>query len=251
MELRWITAFVDQPAHRFDAGVRFWSSVTGSLLSPARGSHEEFATLLPPTGDPYLRVQRTDDGSGGVHLDLHVDDLVSAGRHAQELGARLVDDHGHMVMSSPVGAMFCFVAHEGERVVPDADTLQPPHRVDQICLDIPAADFEREATFWADLIGWKRVSSSRPEFEFLDGPSSLPLGVLLQRLADDGETPAHAHLDLACGEQRERVAEHHLALGAERVGTWSRWITMRDPAGLLYCLTGRDPAPVTPPTVGS
>src|SRR5690242_21756260 len=73
MSLRWLTIFLDFPAGSFDAGTAFWQAVTGSGLSPARGADGEFATLLPPAGDAYLRVQRLRDGAGGCHLDLHVD----------------------------------------------------------------------------------------------------------------------------------------------------------------------------------
>ena len=61
------------PAASFDAGTAFWRQVTGYGLSPFRGPDGEFATLLPPAGDAYLRVQRILDGPGGCHLDLHVD----------------------------------------------------------------------------------------------------------------------------------------------------------------------------------
>jgi hypothetical protein len=53
--------------------VVFWREVTGSALSPFRGVAAEFATLLPPDGDAYLRVQRVKDDPGGHHLDLHAD----------------------------------------------------------------------------------------------------------------------------------------------------------------------------------
>jgi len=77
--VRWLTVFLDFPAGSFGTGVAFWREVTGSALSPFRGAAAEFATLLPPTGDAYLRVQRTADGSGGHHLDLHVGPAVALG----------------------------------------------------------------------------------------------------------------------------------------------------------------------------
>ncbi|MGH3293660.1 MAG: hypothetical protein ACRDP7_17815, partial [Trebonia sp.] len=63
MSLRWLTIFLDFPAGSFDDGVAFWREVTGYGLSPARGADGEFATLLPPAGDAYLRVQRIADGA--------------------------------------------------------------------------------------------------------------------------------------------------------------------------------------------
>jgi hypothetical protein len=53
----------------------FWAAVTGSTLPPSRGRSGEFVTVIPSHGDPHLRVQRIDEGPGGSHLDLHVDDV--------------------------------------------------------------------------------------------------------------------------------------------------------------------------------
>lgn len=87
IQVRWLTAFHDMPADVFDTGTSFWQSITGYRLSPRRGVSQEFATLIPPDGDPFLRVQRTVDGPPGCHLDVHVDhperaavDAVGAGR---------------------------------------------------------------------------------------------------------------------------------------------------------------------------
>ena len=73
MAIRWLTIFLDFPAQDFGTGVAFWREITGSGLSPCRGTDGEFATLLPSHGDPWLRVQRVLDGPGGCHLDLHLD----------------------------------------------------------------------------------------------------------------------------------------------------------------------------------
>ncbi|RZI85990.1 MAG: VOC family protein, partial [Microbacterium sp.] len=69
MQTAWITAFVDVPASRHAVAAKFWAGVTGSSLSRSRGANGEFATFLPPDGDPYLRLQRTGSGPAGVHLD--------------------------------------------------------------------------------------------------------------------------------------------------------------------------------------
>ena len=70
---RWRTVFLDFPAAGFGPGIAFWRTVTGYGLSSFRGPGGDFATLLPPSGDAYLRVQRVLAGDGGYHLDLHVD----------------------------------------------------------------------------------------------------------------------------------------------------------------------------------
>ena len=130
MLFRWLTLFLDFPAEAFDAGVAFWREVTGSELSPFRGPAGEFATLLPPDGDAYLRVQRTADGSGGCHLDLHVDradplDQVAghvdfacasrellAPRHAAS-GARVLSVFpGWTAMTDPTGRPYCLTRRD-------------------------------------------------------------------------------------------------------------------------------------------
>ena len=67
MTVRWLTTFLDRPAQSFGDAVAFWTTVTGSTLSPTGASADEFATLVPADGDAYLRMQRVLDGSGGCH----------------------------------------------------------------------------------------------------------------------------------------------------------------------------------------
>ena len=78
MTPRWIVAFLDLPGDTHDAGADFWSAVTGFQRGPQRGEQGQFATLVPPTGTDYLRVQRLEEHTPRVHLDLHVDDPASA-----------------------------------------------------------------------------------------------------------------------------------------------------------------------------
>ena len=74
----WISAFLDLAPEEPERATAFWQGVTGYGLSPARGDHDEFATLLPPDGDDFLRVQRLGGGPSRIHLDLHVADLAPA-----------------------------------------------------------------------------------------------------------------------------------------------------------------------------
>lgn len=247
MEIRWLTAFIDMPAGVFAEGTAFWRAITGSDVSEPRGEHDQFATLTPPNGDPYLRVQRVDDDHPRIHLDLHVVSIPAARDRATRLGARVVADHGWLTMASPGGLPFCFVADEGEsiRTQPMAD---PPRLLDQLSLDTPDTLFERECDFWAELTGWE-LSPGRLGFARLAVPPHLPYRVLLQRLgADDTGVTARAHLDIACGDNIETVAVEHERLGAINLGRRHYWVTLQDPAGLPYCLTPRDPNTGQPPT---
>lgn len=183
-----MTAFIDRPTHGYDAAERFWLWVTGTSLSARRGPTDQFATLLPRAGDAYLRVQRVDDGPGGSHLDLHVDDVAATAARAAGLGALEVDSsEGLAVMRSPSGLPWCVVRHHGEAVAPAPVVLDDGTvvRVDQLCVDVPHDRFEEEVAFWSALTGWE-PRPVHPTFTFLFGPRGLALHLLLQRREDAG-----------------------------------------------------------------
>lgn len=237
----WTSAFLDFPASSFASGVAFWREVTGCAVSPSRGDHQEFATLVPPEGDDYLRVQRVQDGPGGVHLDLHVLDPRAAADQAVALGAVEVADRGHVVLRSPGGLTFCMVSHPASRRPPPAAWPDGNRSlVDQVCLDIPSSGYAEECGFWSALTGWELTASPvSPSFSRLTRPGGIPLRFLLQRLEESSGT-ARAHLDLAA-ENRVSEVQRHAGLGATVVAEWSHWTVLRDPVGSLYCVTDRDP----------
>jgi hypothetical protein len=243
--VRWLTAFIDRPAAGFDDAVRFWLAVTGTTLSPVRGEQGEFATLVPPAGDAYLRVQRTGDGAAGSHLDVHVDDIAGAAARAVEAGATEVGRGGDVVvLRSPAGLPWCLVAHHGEATVPPAHEDDDGRRsaVRQLCIDIPADRFDDECRFWGAVLGGDvKRSAALPEFAELALPSGLPLGILLQRRGD-ADGPATAHLDLGSSDVPAVVAQH-VALGARAGDEHEHWRVMVDPAGLPYCVTAESPDP--------
>lgn len=240
----WTTLFLDLPGDRFDAGTTFWRAVTATTLSAPRGPADEFATLVPPDGDAFLRVQRFDDGPR-VHLDLHVDDVDAAAAHAVTLGATERHREEHVVLASPGGFVFCVVPDEGERRRPAP--VDGPRggraRVDQLCLDVPEPLVERERAFWSDLTGWPVAGDTSLELVPLARPDGMPVRLLVQRLgADDARTQVTGHVDVAAaGPDRDAVVAAHVDLGAELVERFAQWTVMRDPAGLTYCLTGRSP----------
>jgi glyoxalase superfamily protein len=245
MRLRWLTIFLDFPPGAFWPGVAFWREVTGSRLSPLRGTSGEFATLLPPAGDACLRVQRVASGSGGCHLDLHTDgSLRDAADRAAGLGAavRHAGD-GLILADSPGGFTFCLVGWDGEATVPDPVRVDSAGeaRADQLCLDIPAADYDRECSFWSALTGCELRAGSRPEFCSLARPEGMPVRLLLQRL-DDAPAGGRVtgHVDFACADRR-RLAGAHAAAGARILAEYPGWTVLADPTGREYCLTDRDP----------
>ncbi|MEU5157106.1 VOC family protein [Glycomyces sp. NPDC021274] len=244
MAIRWTTAFWDYPAEGFESGIAFWLKVTDSALSERRGPGGAFATLLPKAGDPCLRVQRVGEGTGGSHLDLHVDDIEVEAERAIGLGAKVVHgEPGLVVLHSPGGFAFCLVGYHGEAAVPQP--LDWPggqrSRVDQLCIDIPPQAFDHELAFWQTFTGWRQTTTDTREFRRLLPPPGLPLQFLLQRLdlAERGQN-ATAHMDLACSDI-DAETERHVGLGAAEVRRHHWWQVMRDPGGLEYCITRRDP----------
>ncbi|MQY25222.1 VOC family protein [Nocardia aurantia] len=237
--IRWAWIFLDRPADRFEAAFTFWPAVTGTRLSERSGARGEFATLLPPAGDPYLRAQAV-GGPGGAHPDFDVDDLATARRHAHALGAVTVADHdGWSYLRSPQGQAFCLTTEDGREVPPPATGPGGElARLDQLTLDIAPGGYDREVAFWAALTGWELQAAGEPEFVRLVPPSGLPFRMLLQRLGE--ERPSAAHPDIACSDI-EAVASWHEKHGARRVSRGAHWIVMNDPTGGVYCLTPRDP----------
>lgn len=112
--------------------------------------------------------------------------------------------------------------------------------VDQVCIDVPSDRFEEEATFWEQLTGWERRPGRLEEFSLLVPPSDGSFRILLQRL-EDNEGEVRSHLDLACADRVRTVVQRHLDRGADVVRVRELWTTMRDPLGMEYCLTARQP----------
>jgi hypothetical protein len=239
----WISAFLDFTAADFESEVAFWSDVTGYAVSPARGAEGEFATLVPPDGDDFLRVQRLADGLSGIHLDLHVEDPLAAADRAVELGASVVVRHrlGYVVLTSPGGFTFCLVSHPASvRPAPGIWPGGVRSIVDQVCLDIPLDRHDTECAFWTALTGWElRQSPVAKEIHHLVRPVGMPIRLLLQRLGE-AAGQVRAHPDLACSD-RAAETTRHLALGADLVRENDRWTVLRSPAGSAYCITDRDP----------
>ncbi len=238
--IKWLTAFLDLPADSFGPEVTFWRAIAGSTVSPARGADREFASLEPFNGDPHLRVQRVKEGPGGVHLDIHVDDLRESTAHAKALGAKVVtESKSVVVLSSPAGFPFCLVPWQGEheRSRPirwPGDTISI---IDQLCIDVPAAAFDAECAFWATLTNWAWRQGVMPEFRNLQRPKDMPLRILLQRV---GSPEVGGHLDLASTHPEEEVARHE-GWGATVLEQQRFWTVMADPIGRRYCITHRNP----------
>jgi hypothetical protein len=243
MAIHWLTAFLDYPSEDFSTGASFWQAITASTMSPPRGIYGEFATLLPTSGDAYVRVQRLQEGPAKCHLDVHVDDIEEEVGRARDLGAS-VDRVGHGIttMHSPSGLDFCVVSHHGEHERPSPSVWGDGLRsiLDQVSIDVAPSSFDAECEFWKEFSRWPLHQGSRPEFAFLTRAPDVALRLLFQRVEDVEKRRASAHLDFACNDV-EREARRHVAVGARVERVFEDWTTMRDPAHLVYCITRRDP----------
>ena len=125
--VHWITAFLDTAEDRADDAEVFWARVTGQVVSARRGRRDEFATLLPADGDPFLKVQRVvQSPPGGLHLDLHTTDVRGLAARAEDLGATASYlEEGYVVCGSPGGMTFCVVGHPGSRRPSPVSTGRP------------------------------------------------------------------------------------------------------------------------------
>lgn len=236
--VRWITAFLDTAEERADEAEVFWSRVTGQVVSARRGARSEFATLLPADGDPFLKLQQVvQSPPGGLHLDLHTDDVNGLAARAEQLGAGASYlDAGYVVCGSPGGMTFCVVGHPGSRRPSPVPWPGGRSLVDQVCLDIPPSRFDAECEFWEELTGWD-LAPERNKFRRLSTPADVAIQLLLQRL-DDEQSVVTGHLDL-CSDDADAEAARHLALGAREVRRTEGWITLLDPTGRAYCVTRR------------
>ncbi len=234
----WLSAFLDTAEESAEESEVFWSRITGDPLSERRGRRAEFASYLPGDGDPYLKAQQVvQSPPGGLHLDLHTDDVPDLAARAERLGASASYlDLGYVVCGSPGGMTFCVVSHEAGRVPSPATWPGGRARVDQVCLDIPPSRWDDECRFWADLTGWELTDRDpTDEFRRLATPPDVPLQVLLQRL-DDEQPVVTGHLDLGTDDHLAE-AERHRALGAREVLRTADWVTFLDPAERAYCVT--------------
>ncbi|WP_353648863.1 VOC family protein [Nakamurella sp. A5-74] len=239
--IRWLTAFLDTPRDdpADDRVAEFWCAVTGGTLSPWRG--ERFVTVIPADGDATLRLQRTDGGVPGAHLDLHVDDPAVTVSTLTGSGATVLQNRFDdvTVLRSPAGIVFCVVAADGAGTRPTPLVVDGvSSTLDQLCLDIPHEHYDAEVRWWEMATGWDLSNGSLPGFRVLERPAQVALRMLLQRIE---EGPAGIHLDFSSSD-RPVTVEQHVRLGATRVRDGAVWTVLADPAARLYCITDRDPA---------
>lgn len=233
----WIQLFLDIPATRWETAQEFWSEVTGCAVSVPRGEHDQFVTLLPSSGEAWLKMQAV-GGAGGVHLDLDSPDPAAAVVRAHDLGATTVTEYDDVtVMRSPGGFVFCQTLLVGRPRMARTGTSV----LDQVCLDIPAPLWDEEIRFWEAVTGRTVEPGAHTEFAFLGDPDpGGAIRILLQRL-DEDHGPVRAHPDFAVTD-RASEERRHVSAGAALMEQFDWWSVLQAPGGQVYCLTERDPS---------
>lgn len=231
----WIHVFLDIPRGDFFAAADFWAAVTDGSLSAQRGERDQFATLVPPAGSAWVKLQAV-DGAGGVHLDLDAAGRARAQQRSLALGATQAWVYDEVpVMRSPGGFTFCHTLSSG----PASLSRTGDCLLDQVCLDVPRTLWENEIAFWSALLDRPLQHRARPEFALLAPPNANGLRVLLQRTQSDAGRVT-AHPDFAVTHRASEIRRHQ-GLGAQHLADHDHWTVMRAPYGQVYCLTDRNP----------
>ena len=105
-----------------------------------------------------------------------------------------------------------------------------------IVIDVPSPDVDRTVAFWAGALGAAPLTTRMSNYHILD-EAAEPNRVVVQ---DTGDGPARVHFDIHTDDLDAEV-QRLVALGATVVDPqWAehpgRWVVMRDPAGLEFCV---------------
>jgi hypothetical protein len=239
--MSWIHAVIDVPADRLASSADFWGRALGWPAGEPWAGHPELRSFRPPTGTPYLHLQRI-GGSPRVHVDVESEAPDQTVARAIDLGAALVGGSDTWrTFRSPGGLPFCVLSaaeHDPPEPVSHADGHRT--RMVQVCIDSPARAHDAEVAFWRDLLGARWVPSRNPEFagKWHDDAGS-PLQLLFQRL-DETEGSVRAHLDLGTDDLPAEVRRLR-DLGASDVAPGGGWHVLRDAADQLFCVTVNSP----------
>ena len=240
-QAQWLHVFIDVAPDVPEDSARFWSAVLGWPVGEQWPGHPEFRSFTPPAGDSYIHQQIGDHGPR-IHFDLEVPDRGTADRLVQ-LGAVITGSgDGWCPMRSPGGLTFCLIDRADHARPPAQRFAQHRTRMVQICIDSPPKLHDQEVAFWQQATGWRWREGTSHEFAGkLYPPTGSSAQLLLQRLGSDDPTSAvRAHIDLGTDDV-EAEAERLVGLGAERLGPGRGWIVLRDPVGMVFCVTGNSP----------
>jgi hypothetical protein len=240
-QTQWLHVLIDVAPDVAERSATFWSSVLGGPLGDPWPKHPEFRSFTPTEGDPYVHQQIGDHGPR-IHFDLEVADRGLADRLVKLGAVVTAQAEGWCPMSSPGGLPFCLVDRH-EQIRPPAQRFAGHRsRLLQICVDSPPNLHDKEVAFWRAATGWRWGEGSGDEFAGkLYPPTGSSVQLLFQRLGpDDPATAVRAHIDLGT-DDIEAEATRLVGMGAEWLGPGRGWIVLRDPVGMVFCVTGNSP----------
>jgi hypothetical protein len=240
-QTQWLHVFIDVAPYVSEVSATFWSAALGWPLGEPWPDHPEFRSFVPPQGDSYIHQQIGDHGPR-IHFDLEIADRGIVDRLV-ELGAVVTGQaEDWCPMRSPGGLPFCLVDRQ-EHARPSAQRFAGHgSRLVQICIDSPPTLHDQEVAFWRAAAGWRWREGDQNEFAGkLYPPRGSSVQLLFQRLgSDDPATAVRAHIDLGADDVEAESAQL-VELGAERLGPGRGWIVLRDPVGLVFCVTSNSP----------
>jgi predicted enzyme related to lactoylglutathione lyase len=111
------------------------------------------------------------------------------------------------------------------------------------CISIDSHDPAAQATFWAEVLGWRRTYEDADEIA-IEPPEGSPEDgvvpdILFLRVPDDKKVKNRLHLDLRPDDQEAEVKRIE-ALGAKRAfvgqGDDVSWVVLADPEGNEFCV---------------
>jgi hypothetical protein len=240
-QTQWLHVFIDVAPNIAQQSATFWSAALGWPLGDSWPGHPEFRSFAAPEGHSFIHRQIGDHGPR-IHFDLEIVDRGLADRLV-ELGAVVTGrGDGWRPMRSPGGLPYCLVDRQ-EHLRPPALVCDAHRsRLVQICIDSPPTVQDQEVAFWRAATGWRWRESHHDEFAGkLHPPAGSSVQLLFQRLGpDDPGTAVRAHIDLGADDV-EAETNRLVKLGAERLGPGRGWIVLRDPVGMIFCVTGNSP----------
>ena len=240
-QTQWLHVFIDVAPDVAEESASYWSAVLGWPLGEPWPGLPEFRSFVPPEGDSYIHQQVGDHGPR-IHFDIEVDDRGTADRLV-DLGAEVTGQfEGWCPMRSPGGLPFCLIHREEHLRPPAPDFAGHRSRLVQICIDSPQSVYDQEVAFWRAATGWRWRDGNHDEFAGkLYPPIGSSVQLLFQRLgSDDPATTVRAHIDLG-SDDVQAEADRLVGLGAGHLGRGRGWIVLRDPIGMVFCVTGNSP----------
>jgi hypothetical protein len=231
---------IDIPPDHAGTSRRFWADVLGWPEGETWSGQPSLRSFEPPDGDAYVHQQVGDHGPR-IHLDLEVADVARETKRLRGLGAVVGDRTSQwQVLESPGGLPFCLLECRPRTQPGPVGWAGHRSRLVQVCIDSPPDRHNVEVRFWRAATQGRWASGDTPEFAGKLYPADGPVQLLLQRLGPETSGPTRAHIDIGTDDIDAEVARA-VGLGAERLWPGGGWYALRDPTGLVFCVTGNSP----------